>query len=152
MKQTPANATILVIGAAIVLTLMSALTQGTTSGEIDAGYRHAIQDERIYHLDSVDVKPSPVKGMEGLFREWQSNAVYPKPARLENVQGKVFVEFIVDSQGQIKNPKVLKGIGYGCDEAAVEALVKANIKWSPAQKDGKPVPVRFVLPFTFRLN
>lgn len=76
---------------------------------------------------------------------------YP-PLAIENgIQGKVMVEFIVDVNGNIKNAKVVKGIGWGCDEAAL-AVVKLMPRWKPGKQRNKAVPVRFVLPIRFQLQ
>jgi TonB family protein len=80
-----------------------------------------------------------------------SNFVYPKAAIAKNIQGKVYIEFFINADGTIVDPKVLRGIGEGCDEAALE-LVKKMPAWIPGTQEGKPVKTKQVLPISFVLN
>jgi len=66
------------------------------------------------------------------------------------IEGRVFVQFVVDKDGSITNVEVLKGIGGGCDEEAVR-VVKNAPKWNPGKQRGRPVRVKMVLPITFKL-
>lgn len=94
----------------------------------------------------------PVGGMESLFSEISSNLKMPVEARRNSVSGKVFVEMIVEPDGTTTNYKVIKGIGYGCDEEALRVLSQASTKWYPAKQDGKVVRQKFVLPVSFSNN
>jgi protein TonB len=60
------------------------------------------------------------------------------------------VQFVIDERGNVNNPVVVRGIGGGCDEAAVEAVKKA--KFTPGMQRGRPVKVSYTLPVTFRLS
>jgi periplasmic protein TonB len=86
----------------------------------------------------------------GGLQELQSRIVYPEIARLAGIEGRVMVQFVIDEEGRVHNPVVLRGIGGGCDEAAVEAVKKA--RFIPGMQRGRPVKVRYTLPVTFRLN
>lgn len=90
-------------------------------------------------------------GFPGLADHLRRTVRYPKVARKRGVEGKVFVEFIVAENGQIQNAKVLKGIGYECDEEAVNAVTSCP-RWNPGKKRGQPVKVRMVLPVSFKLQ
>jgi protein TonB len=94
----------------------------------------------------VERMPELIGGLQGL----QSRIVYPEIARLAGIEGRVMVQFVIDEQGNVHNPVVLRGIGGGCDEAAVEAVKKA--KFIPGMQRGRPVKVRYTLPVTFRLS
>ena len=76
---------------------------------------------------------------------------YPKLARQDGIEGRVFIEFSVDKNGRMIDEKVIKGIGGGCDELAVESFAKLK-KWKPATYKGRPVKTKMVLPVVFRLN
>ena len=76
---------------------------------------------------------------------------YPAQARRMGVEGKVFVQFVVDKDGSLTDVKAVKGIGAGCDEEAVE-IVKSAPKWKPGKQRGKAVRVRMIIPITFRLG
>lgn len=94
----------------------------------------------------VERMPELIGGLEGL----QRSIVYPEIARLAGIEGRVTVQFVIDERGNVINPVVVRGIGAGCDEAAIEAVRKA--KFSPGMQRGRPVKVSYTLPVTFRLN
>ena len=77
--------------------------------------------------------------------------VYPEKAKHEGIEGTVFVSFIVDTLGIIKNPSVLTEIGGGCGKAALDVLWKMP-HWEPAVHNGKKVKVRMNLPIQFFLR
>ena len=68
--------------------------------------------------------------------------VYPEQARTDEVEGKVFVQFIVEPDGSIGDVTLLRGIGGGCDEEALR-VIKAMPQWKPARFKGKPARSRF---------
>lgn len=76
--------------------------------------------------------------------------VYTEIARKARVQGVVIVQAIIDKQGNVTNVKVLKGLGMGLDQAAVDAIKKW--KFEPATLNGKPVSVYYNLTVNFRLQ
>ena len=101
----------------------------------------------------VDDQPDFPGGMDAFFRYIRKNLDYPKEAKQNKVQGKVFVSFVIDSTGSVQKEsvKVIKGIGHGCDEEAVR-LIKNSPKWKPGRvsQSNKRVPVRMVLPIAFK--
>ncbi|HCS19356.1 MAG TPA: energy transducer TonB [Bacteroidetes bacterium] len=99
----------------------------------------------------VEDMPEFPGGANEMTRFILENLDYPPLAQENGIQGKVMVEFIVDEHGNIKNAKVVKGIGWGCDEAALKVVNKMP-KWSPGKQRNKPVRVRFVLPIKFQLQ
>lgn len=76
---------------------------------------------------------------------------YPKAAQQSGIEGKVFVQFVIDNDGSITEVKVIKGLGFGLDEEAIRIIQKAP-KWTPAKQRGKPVRVRMALPIMFKLQ
>lgn len=76
---------------------------------------------------------------------------YPKEARKKNIQGKVFVHFIVTETGELKNIEVLKGLPYGLSQEAIR-VVQLMPKWIPGSQLGKNVPMQFTLPINFVLK
>ncbi len=97
-----------------------------------------------------EVEPIPEGGKEAFYKFVSRNLKYPKRAQHTHTQGKVFVEFIVDTTGQVTNLKIIKGIGSGCDEEAMRVL--ALTRWQPGRQRGKPVKVRMTMPLNFVLN
>lgn len=77
--------------------------------------------------------------------------IYPKQALLAGIEGKVVVKFDIAPDGSIVNVKVLKGIGFGCDEEAVR-VVSNMPRWKPGIQNGKAVPVRMTLPIKFQIQ
>lgn len=102
-------------------------------------------------LDIVEVDPSPIGGMKAFYQYVGKNMKYPRQARKMGIEGRVFVQFVVDKDGQLTAVKAVKGIGGGCDEEAVR-VIKSATPWSPGRQRGRPVKVRMILPVTFRLN
>jgi TonB family protein len=98
----------------------------------------------------VDVQPLPIGGMKAFFQYISKNIKYPKEARKERIQGRVYVQFVVDKDGTIIDVEVIQGIGGGCDEEAIR-LMNESPKWSPGIVAGRAVKVRMIMPITFRL-
>lgn len=129
-------------------------------------------EEKSYQLDNIEVinaieiplppedidtivvfpeqKPEPINGLEGFYKMMAENMKYPRSAVRQNVEGRVFVEFVVDKKGLPSQMKVIKGIGAGCDEEAMRVL--ALSKWNPGKQRGNPVNVRMIIPIIFQLN
>ena len=94
----------------------------------------------------VENMPELIGGIEGL----QKRVTYPEIAKKAGVEGTVFLQFIVDEEGNVVDPVVMRGIGAGCDEEALEAIRTAKFK--AGRQRGKPVKVKFSLPVRFRLK
>ena len=99
----------------------------------------------------VDETAQPVGGMPALYELLGKKLLYPDQAREQGIEGKVFVEFIINEDGSLSNFAVLKGIGGGCDQAAMDALSQSP-NWIPGKQNGKVVKQRMVLPISFSLG
>jgi len=88
--------------------------------------------------------------LQGGLADLQRKVRYPEMARRAGIEGRVTVQFIVNEQGLVENPRVIRGIGGGCDEAALAAVKQA--KFSPGMQRGRPVRVQYSLPIVFRLQ
>ncbi len=99
----------------------------------------------------VESMPSFPGGMGALMKYLAENIKYPPLAKESGIQGRVFINFVVEPNGSISNVKVLRGIGGGCDEEAVR-VVERMPKWSPGKQRGKPVRVSYNLPVKFTLQ
>ncbi|PLW93193.1 MAG: energy transducer TonB [Marinilabiliales bacterium] len=108
-----------------------------------------IVEAEIFQI--VEDMPSFPGGEEALFEYLQKNIQYPQMAKESNIQGTVFVGFVVEPDGSISNVKVLRGIGGGCDDEAIR-VVKSMPRWAPGKQRGKPVRVQFNLPIKFVLQ
>lgn len=78
------------------------------------------------------------------------NIYYPQQAILENTEGTVVIRFVVEKDGTVTNPAILKDIGNGCGDAALE-VVKNMPNWTAGQQKGENVRVQFTLPVKFKL-
>ena len=99
----------------------------------------------------VEDMPGFPGGEEELFRFLGKNIKYPAMAKDAGIKGMVYVNFVVWIDGTIKDVKVLRGIGGGCDEEAMR-VVKSMPKWKPGKQRGKTVPVSYNLPIRFTLK
>ncbi len=99
----------------------------------------------------VDQTAVPKNGITEFYEEISHNLEYPEQARKMGLEGKVFIEFIVNKDGHLSDIKVLKGIGGGCDAAALKAVTETSF-WNPGKKGGVAVRQRIVLPVTFKLG
>ena len=102
-------------------------------------------------ISAVDVDPEFEGGLSGFYNYVASHIVYPKEARRLGVEGKVFVQFLVASDGAVDNVEIIQGIGYGCDSEVVR-VVESSPKWKPGLLRNKPVVVRIILPINFHLS
>ena len=96
--------------------------------------------------DMPQMLPNQQEGM----RQLQGCVKYPEMAKRAGVEGRVFVQFIVDENGNVANPTVTRGIGAGTDEEALRCV--RELKFKPGRQRGKPVRVRMSLPVTFKLR
>ena len=99
----------------------------------------------------VEETAAPQGGMPAFYEFVGKKLKYPAQARRMGIEGKVFVEFVIERDGSITDVKAIKGIGAGCDEEAVRVLQSAP-KWKPGKQRGKPVRQRMVLPIAFKLG
>lgn len=86
----------------------------------------------------------------GGLGELQSKINYPEMARRAGIEGRVHIQFIVNEQGDVENPVVVRGIGGGADEEALRVVSQA--KFTPGMQRGRPVRVQYSLPIFFRLQ
>ena len=80
------------------------------------------------------------------------NIKYPQEARTKGVEGKVFIEFVVNVDGSLSDFVALKGIGSSCDEEAIRVLQTSTIAWNPGKQQGAAVKQRMVIPIIFKLG
>lgn len=95
---------------------------------------------------AVEQMPELIGGMKAI----QDKIKYPEMAMKANIQGRVYLQFIVTENGEVENPVVLRGIGGGCDEEAIRVIKQAKFK--PGMQRGRPVRVRYALPIIFMLR
>jgi periplasmic protein TonB len=106
-----------------------------------------VSDEPVVFAEEM---PLPVGGFEGFYKQLKKELRYPPAAVAGEIQGRVFVEFVVDKEGNATMVKIVKGIGSGCDEEALRVLSKT--KWKAGKQGGRAVKVRMILPIHFSLK
>ena len=99
----------------------------------------------------VEEMPAYPGGDAKLYEYLGKNIKYPQIARESGIQGRVFVNFVVEPDGSVSNVKVMRGIGGGCDEEAVR-VIKTMPKWKPGKQRGKAVRVTYTIPVVFKLQ
>jgi TonB family protein len=97
----------------------------------------------------VEENASPIGGMTALYEAINRELKFPEQAVKMGIEGKVFVEIIIEPDGSTSNHRPLKGIGAGCDEEAVRAIKASNVKWNPGKQRGVAVRQKFVIPINF---
>lgn len=108
-------------------------------------------DWRKEEFKYIDTQPIPMRGIKQFYSFISENMKYPTEAKKAGVEGKVFVEFVVDKNGKLTEVKTIKGIGHGCDKEA-ERVLKAAPKWTPGNVVDMNVAVRMILPINFKLE
>jgi len=103
------------------------------------------EDEAVFFV-AVEETPEPIGGIEAI----QKKIVYPEIAKRAGVQGRVFIKAFVNEVGDVVKAEVIKGIGAGCDEAAVAAVMQTKFK--PGKQRGKSVKVQVSIPIVFKLQ
>jgi len=102
-------------------------------------------DEKEDFFVVVEEMPQLIGGLESLA----SQIEYPEMARRAGIEGRVFIQFIVNEEGEVEHPRVIRGIGGGVDEEALRVVSQA--KFTPGVQRGKAVRVQYALPINFRL-
>ncbi|MEQ8243506.1 energy transducer TonB [Fulvivirga sp.] len=120
---------------------------------IDLTFTEPLPDEKAPQGDFtiVEEMPEPDGGIAGFYKYVQKNLKYPSQAKRMSIEGRVYVQFVINEKGELVDIAVIKGIGAGCDEEVMRIMEKAP-KWNPGKQRGVPVRVKQVLPIEFRLN
>ena len=98
----------------------------------------------------VEKMPQPIGGWAAFYKTLTKNFKYPKQAARAGAKGKVFVEFTVNDKGELSHFKIIKGIGYGCDEEAKRVI--SLTKWTAGKQRGRAVNVKMVQPIVFNIE
>jgi periplasmic protein TonB len=116
----------------------------------------APQEEAIVEEEQVFIiveEPASFQGGDvNQFRKWvESNLVYPTIAAENGVSGKVFVQFAVNSKGEVVDVKVVRGVDASLDKESIRVIMSSP-KWTPAKQGGKAVKQQFTIPLSFVLR
>jgi len=109
------------------------------------------EDDEIINFYVIEDKPEFPGGGEGALLKWiADNTQYPAIAKDMGIQGRVFVQFIIERDGSVSNVEVIRGVDPSLDREALR-VVNSMPKWKPGRQRGKPVKVSFQIPINFRL-
>lgn len=107
-----------------------------------------IESDEIF--DFVEVEPEFPGGHSALMKYLSTNIIYPPISKVTGVEGNVFIQFIVDKTGQVKDCRVVRGVNSELDHEALR-VVRNMPNWKPGTLRGKPVNVRYTIPINFKL-
>lgn len=99
----------------------------------------------------VEIRPEFPGGEQSLMNYLATHLKYPEEAKELGIQGIVYINFVIEKDGSITEVKVMRGIGGGCDEVALQA-VREMPRWTPGRQQGNMVRVSFNLPVRFTLH
>ena len=105
--------------------------------------------EEIFTI--VEQMPMFPGGEEKLMEFLSNNLKYPEQAKENEIQGKVYIQFVVNENGSLEDHKVLRGLSKECDEEA-KRVMKLMPNWTPGQQRGKAVKTKMVIPISFVLS
>ena len=106
--------------------------------------------EDVIHV-SVEVMPEFPGGMDKLLQFINDNMQYPTKAQTEGIQGRVIVQFIIDEDGYIIEPNIVRSVESSLDNEALR-LIKMLPQWKPGTLKGKAVKVKYTVPVAFKLK
>lgn len=106
-------------------------------------------DSPVYQV--VEEMPEFPGGMAACLKFLGENIKYPAEAMKAGKQGKVIVQFVVEKDGSISNPQVVRSVDSELDGEAIR-VVSIMPKWKPGYQKGEPVAVKFTIPVAFRLT
>lgn len=119
------------------------------NGKFISGDDVNIDPRRVF--TAVDIAPHFPGGDAAFGQFLGRNIRYPSAARINNVQGRVIITFVVEKDGSLSDIKVVRGIGSGADEEALRAL-RLSPLWVPGMQNGHPVRVQYSVPVQFALD
>ncbi|MPR33445.1 TonB family protein [Salmonirosea aquatica] len=99
----------------------------------------------------VEQMPEFPGGIQEMYKFLGRNIKYPTDAVRNDVEGKVVIAFTVSEKGRIRDPQVTQRLGDGTDEEALRVVLNMP-SWKPAQQNGRPVAMEYVLPIEFKLE
>jgi TonB family protein len=112
------------------------------------GFGQAASNTKYEYVEELPEYPG---GFRAIVQFLADNIHYPTDALRDNITGKVYVRFVVDTTGQVVGPVVMRGIGGGCDVEAVR-VIKRLARFKPGRQNGKAVSVYFNVPVAYKIS
>lgn len=126
------------------------LANGTGGNGTGPGVTEGASEE-ILDWTNIEKYPEFPGGMEGFGKYLRKNLRYPASAADAGIMGRVVLSFVVERDGSLTDIKVVKGIGFGCDEEAVRVIKKSPL-WSPGIQNKRNVRVQYTMPIMFQIS
>lgn len=144
----PGNATARssIVDAATVKPAISIALQ-TSAGHL---HKDSAEADHSPVFNAVEINPNFPGGEEGFGRFLRDNIHYPEKAKANNIQGRVFIQFVVEKDGSLSDMKTLRDPGDGLG-AEAERVLSISPKWQPGIQNGKPVRVQYTVPVNFSM-
>ena len=133
------------------ITLLISILSLLTIGHVTAQQDSTMTEETWDPVEPVERMPSFPGGQEEMYKFIYAELRYPAEAKRFGISGDVITRFTVAADGELEDIKVVKGLGYGCDEEALRVMTVMQEKyaWNSGLHNGKPVPVTYTLPLKF---
>jgi TonB family protein len=112
-------------------------------------FQDTITEEECYEF--YDKVPEFEGGEQGLQKFILDNAEYPQTAIDDSIEGTVYIQFTINKDGSVSNPRIMRGVRYDLDEEC-KRVIDIMPKWKPAEHEGIPGDARYNLPFKFKLS
>lgn len=116
---------------------------------VKTSFEEAATEDEIVVLKQTEVKPEYNGGNKGLKEFFKKNLVYPGSLKKAGITGVVFVQFIVDKNGNVKMIKIIKGLHPDADREAIRLIKLTNGKWKPGTRNGNAVDMQMIIPVKF---
>lgn len=110
--------------------------------------RESSDTTKVYEV--VEQMPEFPGGTQAMMKYLYGVMKYPKDAMEAQQEGRVIVSFVVDAEGWVQEPKVVKSVSPSLDEEALR-VVSSMPKWTPGMQEGKVVRVKYTIPISFKL-
>ncbi len=130
----------------ILMSLMAVFCLSTVNAQ-----KTVVSKKNQKVFDVVEQMPEFPGGMEALFKYMAENMKYPEDAKKQQVEGRVLVQFIVETDGSVSNTEVLMRVFPSLDAEAVR-VISGMPKWIPGKQNGKVVRVKYTIPVSFRFK
>ncbi|RIY13056.1 energy transducer TonB [Hymenobacter rubripertinctus] len=121
---------------------------GLEPGEGTKAVEEVVTNKPYTYVEQMPVFPG---GQEALLQYIAKNIKYPAMALRNQVEGRVFIKFVVGPDGTVTNVEVQKGIGAGCDEESMR-VIKSLPRFTPGKQNGRAVSVYYTVPVTFAIK
>lgn len=139
--------------ASVLFTAEMAIAQGShiRPEEKSPSAAQPTNQDKFDGFGTSDILPEFPGGQLAWEKYIRKNLRYPAKALKNRIQGKVLMRFQITKTGELKEIRVVRGLGYGTDEEAIR-LIKKSPRWTPATYRGEPYLVAYTMPISFRLD